>query len=116
MLDQIEYLCNLTFSTTTNPTKSQVEDEIDIEKKLVSNKLINRGINIASIPYEYDRLVALAVAIKILERDQNLANYVSHLKDIQKSIYAEVFSYVLGNAYDNTDIKTTEWDFGHDHY
>ena len=120
ILSQVEYLCNLTFSNTTNPTKTQVENEITIMKELVKNILENRGINLISIPYEYDRLVALRVATTILNKDVNMEGFVTYLKNLYEELIKEVFQTMIENYFVkeevDPDLLKMDWDFEHDHY
>ena len=98
ILELVEYLCRMgEFSTTSVPTKTQVEADIDRIAEMLIDEFTRRGLDYSDYENEFDELVAYRVAMNVLipsvrdeATDRGVANAYKNVYELKlKEIFAK---------------------------
>lgn len=117
ILSRVEFLCRLgEFSTTSDPTKAQVEEQIAVEYARLEEEYSRKGIDINNYPYEILEILCYKVASEILignsRNNENLnalgQKYLEEYKELKKDFLSSLA--MIGNYYtENTEATEPDW-------
>ena len=96
LLSRVEFLCRLgSFTTTSEPTLEQVEEQIAIEYTRLEEEIQRKGYLITDYPYEVAEILVYKVAGEILlgnsrgneSISQLGSKYLEEAKELKKEFY-----------------------------
>jgi len=117
ILDRVEFLCRLgSFSTTSEPTLAQVEEQIAVEYTRLENEMTRKGYEITDYPYEVIEVISYKVAAEILlgnsRNNDNVSplgqKYMEEYKELKKDWFRSLA--FVGNYFTvNPDETEPDW-------
>ncbi|NMC61222.1 MAG: hypothetical protein GYA51_17845 [Candidatus Methanofastidiosa archaeon] len=117
ILGRVEFLCRLgSFSTTSEPTLAQVEEQIAVEYTRLENEMTRKGYEITDYPYEVIEVISYKVAAEILlgnsRNNDNVSplgqKYMEEYKELKKDLFRSLA--IVGNYFtENPDETEPDW-------
>lgn len=116
LVDRVEFLCRLgSFTTTTEPTLDQVNEQLAVEYAKLDEELTRKGYEIESYPYETAEIIVYKVAAEILlgnSRNNDTINalgkeYMETYKELKKDLFKSLA--LIGSYYTEGDISESDY-------